>query len=132
MVLNHKFATHFSSFVWELASQDECVQQELCGYVSSHHCLCSSLQVQGTKIKASAVDLPEDRNLQEANSRTVIFVGNNLEGAIDVIDLETYAKLGRINGTPDRKKRLWEIYLNPFRLLAFLFIKTAIGEGNNQ
>ncbi len=68
----------------------------------------------------------------EATTRPVVFVGNNWEGSIDVIDAGTYQKVGRINGIPDKQTRLNEIYLNPVRLAEFLAIRTLIGEGHDQ
>lgn len=68
----------------------------------------------------------------DAITRPVVFVGNNWEGSIDVIDASTYQKVGRINGIPDKQARLNEIYLNPVKLAAFLAIRTMIGEGHDQ
>jgi len=62
----------------------------------------------------------------------VIFVGNNWEGMIDVIDSDTYEPVGRINGIPDYHERMWEILLNPIKLVAFQAIRHLIGEGNDQ
>ncbi|MBU2714137.1 YncE family protein [Zooshikella harenae] len=71
----------------------------------------------------------------EANSqdtRHVIFVGNNWEGMIDVIDAKTYEKVGRINGVPDKQQRMTEIIFNPIKLIAFQTIRHLIGEGHDQ
>lgn len=65
-------------------------------------------------------------------TRDVIFVGNNWEGMIDVVDASTYDRLGRINGIPDKRQRLTEIYLNPVRLAFFEGIRYLIGEGHDQ
>ena len=67
-----------------------------------------------------------------SGERDVIFVGNNWEGTIDVIDVASHERLGRINGIPDKNKRIAEIYLNPVELLFFQAIKTFIGEGHHQ
>jgi len=64
--------------------------------------------------------------------RRVIYVGNNWEGMIDVIDADTYQRLGRINGVPDKEKRMDELSWSPFRLTAFHAIRHLIGEGNDQ
>lgn len=64
--------------------------------------------------------------------RKVIFVGNNWEGSIDVVDAKNFQLLGRINGIPDKSWRLFEIYLNPVRLTYFLAIRNLIGEGHDQ
>ncbi|MFG1895094.1 YncE family protein [Micromonospora zamorensis] len=63
----------------------------------------------------------------------VMFVGNNWDGTADVIRSRgDYAKLGRINVTPDRAARLREIYLNPVKLAFFLGIRQGPGEGHDQ
>jgi len=65
--------------------------------------------------------------------REVMFVGNNWEGTVDVIESSgTYQKLGRINVIPDRAQRLAEIYLNPIKLVYFLGIRNGPGEGHDQ
>ncbi|EKF73958.1 serine/threonine protein kinase [Alcanivorax hongdengensis A-11-3] len=64
--------------------------------------------------------------------RQVIFVGNNWEGMIDVIDAQTYQRLGRINGIPDQQAREQAIASNPLDLLFFQGIRVLIGEGHHQ
>lgn len=64
--------------------------------------------------------------------RDVIFVGNNWEGMIDVIDAHSYERVGRINGIPDKRQRMTEIIFNPIRLIYFQAIRNLIGEGNDQ
>ena len=65
--------------------------------------------------------------------RPVLFVGNNWDGTVDVIQPSgTYGKLGRINVVPDKTQRLLEIYLNPVRLAFFLGIRQGPGEGHDQ
>jgi DNA-binding beta-propeller fold protein YncE len=65
--------------------------------------------------------------------RPVLFVGNNWDGTVDVIQPSGgYAKLGRVNVVPDKAQRLLEIYLNPVRLAFFLGIRFGPGEGHDQ
>lgn len=64
--------------------------------------------------------------------RPAIFVGNNWDGTIDVIDGDNYTLLGRVNAIPDYQERLEEIWSNPFRHVMFLAIRYLIGEGNDQ
>ncbi len=64
--------------------------------------------------------------------REVIFVGNNWDGKIDVIDAHTYERLGIINGIPDRKEREADIASNPLRYIIYLGIKYLVGEGHHQ
>lgn len=67
-----------------------------------------------------------------SDTRDVIFVGNNWEGTIDVIDAHTYVPIGRINGIPDKRRRMMEILFNPVRLVFFKAVRHLIGEGNDQ
>ncbi len=67
-----------------------------------------------------------------ARARDVIFVGNNWEGMVDVVDRDTYTRLGRINGIPDQAEREAAIASNPEDLLFFQGIRLLIGEGNHQ
>src|SRR4051812_7984606 len=65
--------------------------------------------------------------------RSVMFVGNNWEGTVDVIaDRGDFAKIGRINTVPDKDQRLQEIYLNPIKLAFFMGIRNGVGEGHDQ
>jgi len=68
----------------------------------------------------------------EDGANPVVFVGSNWDGVIDVIDGESYVKIGRINGIPDKDERMREIWLNPIKLAAFHGIALLIGEGHNQ
>lgn len=78
----------------------------------------------------------DDDTLQsegETNTPTpVIFVGNNWEGMIDVIDARSYTSLGRINAIPDKDERMKEIAADPLRALFFQAIRQLIGEGHDQ
>ena len=47
-------------------------------------------------------EVPEET---DDGPRSVIFVGNNWEGVIDVIDAASYQRLGRISGIPDQQER---------------------------
>ena len=64
--------------------------------------------------------------------RHAVFVGNNWEGTVDVLDPETFERLGRINMIPDQDARMMEIATNPERLAYYLAIRQAIGEGHDQ
>ncbi|MBW6432294.1 YncE family protein [Actinoplanes hulinensis] len=65
--------------------------------------------------------------------RQVMFVGNNWEGTVDVIEASgSYSRVGRLNVVPDRTQRLTEIYLNPIRLAFYLGIQQGPGEGHDQ
>ncbi|BEL09617.1 YncE family protein [Actinoplanes sichuanensis] len=65
--------------------------------------------------------------------RQVMFVGNNWDGTVDVIEPNGgYARIGRLSVIPDRSQRLAEIYLNPIRLAFYLGIQQGPGEGHDQ
>lgn len=63
---------------------------------------------------------------------SVVFVGNNWEGTVDLLAPGSLERLGRINMIPDQDERMMEIATNPERLAYFLAIREAIGEGNDQ
>lgn len=65
-------------------------------------------------------------------TRSAIFVGNNWEGMIDVIDAATYTNLGRINGIPDKAERMREIRGNFIHFILFYGIRYLVGEGHDQ
>ena len=68
-----------------------------------------------------------------ANTQQVFFVGNNWDGTVTVIrSTGDYRKIGVVNMIPDRKERLKEIHLNPIKLIAYTYIQTTAGEGNDQ
>ncbi|MEM9386071.1 MAG: serine/threonine protein kinase [Pseudomonadota bacterium] len=67
-----------------------------------------------------------------ASPRAVIFVGNNWQGSITVIDALDYTVLGTINGIPDKRERLNAIREDFFDRMLFFGIRHLIGEGNDQ
>jgi len=75
---------------------------------------------------------PADPNQYPDGLRPAIFVGNNWDGSIDVIDGDSYEHLGRINGIPDYQARMEEIWSNPGDHIIFLGIRQLIGEGHDQ
>jgi YVTN family beta-propeller protein len=64
--------------------------------------------------------------------RDVLLVGNNWDGTADVIDVNNYQRLRRINVIPDRAQRMAEINANPIWWGFFQFIRNNIGEGHDQ
>ncbi|MEV6599655.1 YncE family protein [Actinoplanes sp. NPDC051346] len=62
-----------------------------------------------------------------------MFVGNNWDGTVDVIEARgDFAPVGRINVVPDRLERLREIYTDPIKLVFFLGVRYSSGEGHDQ
>ena len=64
--------------------------------------------------------------------KRVVFVGNNWEGTVDLLEPGTFDRLGRIDMIPDQDARMMEIATNPERLAYYLAIREAIGEGHDQ
>lgn len=69
---------------------------------------------------------------QSADLHEVIFVGNNWQGTITVIDQSSYQKLGVIDGTPDKLERLKDIREQFFGRLFFYGVRKLVGEGHDQ
>jgi len=69
---------------------------------------------------------------QRADTRQVMFVGNNWDGTADIIDARNFKRLARINTIPDKEERLQEIQKDPERQAFFLLIRQQVGEGNDQ
>ena len=67
-----------------------------------------------------------------ADTRDVLFVGNNWDGTADIIDVEKFTRIARLNIIPDKDERLAEIAMNPERQAYFLAIRQFVGEGNDQ
>jgi DNA-binding beta-propeller fold protein YncE len=65
-------------------------------------------------------------------TKSVIFVGNNWDGTVDVINARNLRRVARINIIPDYAQRMQEIQLNPVRLGYFLGIRQLVGEGHDQ
>ncbi len=65
--------------------------------------------------------------------KRVVFVGNNWDGTADVIYPRAhYKRVTRINIVPDLQQRLLDIYTHPDKLVFYLAIRQAIGEGHDQ
>jgi hypothetical protein len=67
-----------------------------------------------------------------APTQDVLFVGNNWDGTADVVDPDSFARLGRINVVPDRAERMAEIQSDPVALGYLLAIRQLVGEGHDQ
>ena len=80
-----------------------------------------------TDVETGAKADTEPKTTQE-----VIFVGNNWQGTITVIALDTYRKIGVIDGTPDKLERLEAIKDDFIGRVLFFGIRHLVGEGNDQ
>lgn len=86
-------------------------------------------------LQAGLLDDLQDRLDPEepvSELQPAIFVGNNWDGTIDVINGDTYEVIGRINGIPDYEQRMTELRKKPKDYIVFLGIRQLIGEGNDQ
>jgi hypothetical protein len=68
----------------------------------------------------------------QGNVKRVVFVGNNWEGTVDLLEPKTLKRLGRINMIPDQDERMMEIATTAGRMPYYLAIREAIGEGHDQ
>lgn len=76
---------------------------------------------------------PASHAPKSAETRHVMFVGNNWEGTIDVFYTRgSFAQIAQINAIPDIEERMLEILSDPVRLGYFIAIRELIGEGNDQ
>ena len=77
-------------------------------------------------------DTPAERPPATEGTRSVLFVGNNWDGTVDVVDPVTFERLQRFNAVPDLQERLNAIFTDPVDLGYFLAIRQLVGEGNDQ
>ncbi len=108
-----------------------------CGGGGSSDAPAASSPAQEAEREVAEPQAPADESadnpaVEPEGPRKVIFVGNNWEGMVDVIDANTYTRLGRINGIPDRAEREKAIAMNPVDLVFFQGIRVLIGEGHHQ
>ena len=81
---------------------------------------------------ASAEDTAGALERRGDDVRRAVFVGNNWDGTADILDPDTFERLGRIDVVPDKDERIQEIATNPYRFAYFLAIRALIGEGHDQ
>ncbi|MFK8844965.1 YncE family protein [Streptomyces sp. Ac-502] len=69
----------------------------------------------------------------KAALREVLFVGNNWDGTVDVLDSSTgLERIGRVNVIPDKEQRLREIRAHPVKHAYFRGVRQIYGEGHDQ
>ena len=59
-------------------------------------------------------------------------MGNNWDGTADVINVQNFTRIKRLNIIPDKQERLAEILADPVRQGFFLGIRQLVGEGHDQ
>ncbi len=64
--------------------------------------------------------------------RDALFVGNNWDGTVDVVDPRAHKRLAHLNAIPDIAERMAEINSDPVKLGYFIAIAQQVGEGHNQ
>ncbi|EHR49458.1 hypothetical protein SacmaDRAFT_1175 [Saccharomonospora marina XMU15] len=65
-----------------------------------------------------------------APNRDVMFVGNNWDGTVDLVDARTFTKYQRIDVVGDLEER--KASMTPDQLVAMLVIRQTAGEGHDQ
>lgn len=86
-----------------------------------------------TATAPSAEKATSSSTTQPPGTREVLFVGNNWDGTVDVVESTgDYDRIGRINMIPDKRKRMREIRTDPIGLAYFLGIRHGPGQGNDQ
>jgi hypothetical protein len=61
-----------------------------------------------------------------------MFVGNNWDGTATVVDARTHRPLRTVDTIPDRAQRMAEILTSSDKLVFYLAVQAAIGEGHAQ
>ena len=70
--------------------------------------------------------------LAQDDTKDVLMVGNNWDGTADVVDVDTFKRIARLNIIPDIKERMAEIESSPDEHGYFLGIRQLVGEGHDQ
>ncbi|WP_461032446.1 YncE family protein [Streptomyces mayteni] len=104
------------------------------GGAALHSALRSALRVAlAAGLLGAGLTAPAAAQAAPAETRQVLFVGNNWDGTVDVVTPDAeLARVGRINVVPDLEERLAEIRWNPIRWAYFISIRHLIGEGHDQ
>ena len=71
-----------------------------------------------------------DPAARQQAARDVMFVGNNWDGTVDLVDARTFATYQRIDVVPDLEQRKAE--MTPDEIAAFIAIRETAGEGHDQ
>lgn len=67
-----------------------------------------------------------------AEAREAIFIGNNWDGTVDVVDPSTFERIARLDVVPDRAERTPRFWSSPVRWLSMWLIRRLAGEGHDQ
>ncbi|MFF5986894.1 YncE family protein [Prauserella flavalba] len=84
----------------------------------------------GSLVAAALLTVTFTPAAHAAPPRDVMFVGNNWDGTVDLVDARTFEKYQRIDVVPDFEQRKRE--MTPDRLVAMLVIRQTAGEGHDQ
>jgi hypothetical protein len=77
----------------------------------------------------TAATTPPERS---AETRDVMFVGNNWEGTATIVDARTHRRIRTIDMIPDKDARMAEIATTPDKLAFYLAIQQGVGEGTTS
>lgn len=95
----------------------------------------TTIALLATALVLTVGTLSADRDSAEAAPRgpaSVMYVGNNWAGTVDVINPKSYNRIKRLNVIEDKEERLAEIRSSPDKLGYYLAIQQLVGEGNDQ
>jgi DNA-binding beta-propeller fold protein YncE len=96
-------------------------------------CLTAAVVAATLALVVAAVAVPAAAGAQQtAQTRNVLYVGNNWDGTAHVVAPRRFRVLDRINIVPDREQRMAEIQSDPVALGYFLGIRQLVGEGHDQ
>lgn len=85
----------------------------------------ASLSIASPVAASNATPPPAQASSSTDDRRDVMFVGNNYDGTVSVIDAGTFNKRGRIDVIPDREQRLAEMTLD--ERAAYLAVRQSAG-----
>lgn len=83
-------------------------------------------------VVTTAIAAAAQRPTRASATRPVLYVGNNWDGTVDIIDPQRFTRLGRINVIPDLAQRQQELLTDPVALGFYLGIRHLVGEGHDQ
>ncbi|KAJ3331773.1 putative serine/threonine protein kinase [Blyttiomyces sp. JEL0837] len=77
--------------------------------------------------------IPPPPPVNSSSLQQVLFVGNNWEGTVSVIQSTyPYTSLGKVNAVPDKDARIAEIQNDPIKSIFYNQIRSSVGEGHDQ
>lgn len=84
----------------------------------------------GAVMVAAAPAVHAEESAEPPGNRDIMFVGNNWDGTVDLLDGKSFGKYQRIDVVPDLEQRMAE--MTPDERIAFGVIRESAGEGHDQ